>query len=37
MPSFAGTLSSAQISNVAAYVSAVAGKSSKKPPPASGP
>jgi mono/diheme cytochrome c family protein len=37
MPSFSGTLSSTQISNVAAYVSSVAGKSSNKPPPASGP
>jgi mono/diheme cytochrome c family protein len=37
MPSFGGSLSSSQISEVAAYVSAVAGKSSNKPPPASGP
>jgi outer membrane protein assembly factor BamB len=37
MPSFSGSLSSAQISAVAAYVSAFAGKSGNKPPPASGP
>jgi len=37
MPSFSGSLSAGQISQVAAYVSAVAGKSSNTPPPPSGP